>query len=352
MRILHVNFSFTNGGIDNMMIDIMKQQKLKGCDVYLLIINNNVSSEMRKAIPSNIKTFFINRPPASKNIIYPIRIYWIINHYIHPDVIHCHNSAIGKLLRFDKHPKLLTVHAMKYPTQNYKYFDWVVSISHAVQEDVCKTFHTKNISTIYNGVDFSQIEIKNQITSNNKIFHIAVISRLVHETKGQDLLIYAINDIKSKTNKKIILDIIGEGKSKQYLTNLATELKLSEHINFLGEKKRTWIYENLKNYDLLVQPSRDEGFGLTIIEGFAAKVPVLASDIDAPQEILLNGKYGYIFKSNDVKSLSEVLLYIVQLPDPIKIEKSQIDYQYMKNKFSIETTVNNYIHLYKSIINK
>ena len=81
MKVLHINFSFTIGGIDNMMIDIMKHQLLKGVDVCLMIINDRVDKDVYNDIPKGVKVFLIRRPPSSKNVIYICKIYWFIISY-------------------------------------------------------------------------------------------------------------------------------------------------------------------------------------------------------------------------------------------------------------------------------
>ena len=352
MKVLHINFSFTIGGIDNMMIDIMKHQLLKGVDVCLMIINDRVDKDVYNDIPKGVKVFLIRRPPSSKNVIYICKIYWLINARIRPNVIHCHNSKLGGLLRFDRHPKLLTVHDVGYLPINYNCFDWIVAISKSVKRDVTRLFPTCRISTIYNGIDFSLIETKDDYDTTGRSFRIVIVSRLEYKKKGHDLLIEAIQYVRSKLSDDISLDIIGEGESRLFLENKLRDLNLSKSIRFLGGKKRCWIYHNLKNYDLLVQPSRYEGFGLTVVEGVAAKIPVLASDIDGPCEILSNGKCGYLFHSDNLQSLCDVLLIIIQMSPDKRKEKAYRDYDNIRNRFSIEKTAQEYVDLYSSLIKK
>ena len=59
-----------------------------------------------------------------------------------------------------------------------------------------------------------------------------------------------------------------------YNIGLVQEYNLNSYISFLGSKDTHYIEQHLKDYDLLVQPSRIEGFGLTVAEAMAAKVPV------------------------------------------------------------------------------
>ena len=143
----------------------------------------------------------------------------------------------------------------------------------------------------------------------------------------------------------IQLDIIGEGNSEEYLKNLTTKYNLIDQIRFLGLKDRNYIYEHLKDYDLLIQPSLNEGFGLTVAEGMAAKIPVLVSDIDGPMEVIGSGKYGFFFKVGNAEKLAEQYIYSTERLEKI-INNAYI---FVKYNFDIQSTACNYIKQYKTI---
>ena len=67
------------------------------------------------------------------------------------------------------------------------------------------------------------------------------------------------------------------------------------------------------SYDLLVQPSRYEGFGLTVVEGMAAGVPVLVSDIEGPMEVIDKGRHGFAFRSEDFHDCGDRMMEIMEL---------------------------------------
>ena len=68
--------------------------------------------------------------------------------------------------------------------------------------------------------------------------------------------------------------------SKDYLKDQIKKYQLENNIRIKGHKDRSWIFKNLSSYHLLVQPSRSEGFGLTLVEAVAAGLPVISSKID------------------------------------------------------------------------
>lgn len=354
MKILHINFSFTQGGIDNMMNDIMFQQDKMGHNVSLLIINNNISCEVMDNIPSRVKLYCLERPIGSKNPLYVVKLYWYVKYVIKPDVIHCHNGKLGKLLKYDNTPKLLTVHAIGYDSIGYNFFDYIVCISKAVKEDVLRSDIAKEkVGVIYNGVDFSSINYRRVDNSPNNVFRVVLVSRLDHQTKGHDILLKSLQMILARSlMKNVTVDFIGEGSSHDYLENLIARLNLHDSVKLLGSKNRSWVYEHLCDYDLLIQPSRCEGFGLTIVEGIAAKTAVLASNIDGPIEILDNGKYGFLFKSEDVEDFARQIVNIASMDKKELKRKISEDRSVLEQIYSIEKTTQSYISLYESLLEK
>lgn len=354
MKILHINFSFTQGGIDNMMNDIMLAQKMRGQDMYLLIVNDHVEKEVLELIPKGVKTYFIQRPKGSKNPFYFIKTILIVIFLIHPDIIHSHNSKLGKIcniIRNATHCKsILTVHDMQYDTSQYHYFDYIVAISQSVKADILKTFNRGNIGVIYNGIDFNKIKSQ-VIPTRNTPFRIIIVSRLDVVKKGHDTLLKALSLLNNK-GVSVRLDIIGDGLGLDYIKELIEEFGLCNIVSILGSKSRQWVYTNLYKYDLLVQPSRYEGFGLTIVEGIAAKIPILVSDIDGPNEITCNGSYGWMFRVDDYQDMAEKLMEIYNMGPNTLHSKINKSYQYMKKHYSVETTANNYLELYHMLNKK
>ena len=138
----------------------------------------------------------------------------------------------------------------------------------------------------------------------------------------------------------------------KYLTELADKLGLTNYVTFLGLCDREYIYSHLKDYDLLVQPSLYEGFGLTIVEALAAGIEVLVSDIDGPLEIIDKIGYGYKFKSEDSVDCALKIYEIYSKPNIAEAqERSEQQRQACKNFFDIEITAKKYLDEYRKLLN-
>jgi glycosyltransferase involved in cell wall biosynthesis len=110
----------------------------------------------------------------------------------------------------------------------------------------------------------------------NKTLKIGFLARL-HKEKGCDVLINALEHIKSTQSIEVV--IAGDGPEKNNLIELLASKKITENIkvNFTGFQSDTKsFYESL---DLLVFPSRREGFSLVLLEAWESHLSVLTSNI-------------------------------------------------------------------------
>jgi len=176
-----------------------------------------------------------------------------------------------------------TIHSTGLSIEDSKRFKANCAISKAVQQE----WKSRGVDTVLveNGIEGSNVRIREAKLSNDESFHIIQVGRLRASFKGQDILIKAIKVLdnrKSPIIPRLKVHIVGTGEDERNLKDLVKKLDLEEVFIFEGLKTRNWVYENLCSYDLFVQPSRIEGFGLTVAEACAAEVPVLISDIDGP----------------------------------------------------------------------
>ena len=151
------------------------------------------------------------------------------------------------------------------------------------------------------------------------------------------------------SNGSIDVDFIGDGASMSELKELVQERGLAHCVNFLGAMSRKNIYEKLCNYDLLVQPSRDEGFGLTVAEGMAAGVPVLVSNLAGPMEVIANGRYGAMFELG-TNEVDNCVLQIAEIKDNYGHYKHLAEGEaldFVKKNFDVARVAYKYIEGYK-----
>lgn len=350
MNILHCIFSFNVGGAETMLIDIINQQS-QIHKVGLCIINNIYEANLLKKIDGKCKILLLNRKEGSRNISDFIKLNAMIYSF-HPTIIHCHNSKIINYLPISIfYTTMITVHDTKLPLIGIKKYNIIVCISKAVGDDLRKR-NIANFHIVPNGIVTNSLLIKDSsFLSNKKECKILQISRLEHLKKGQHILIDALDIL---INKKIIstnitMDFIGDGDSLNYLRNLVMKRKLNESINFLGIKDREYIYSHIKDYDILIQPSINEGFGLTVAEGMVTGLPVIVSNIEGPMEIIDYGKYGYTFQSGDPLSLAQQIEYMINHPAETQ-QMALKGQKHAKQNYDISIMVGKYDRIYSNKI--
>jgi len=346
LRILHVIFSLNIGGAETMLVDIVNEQ-CKTDSVDLFIINNTFNVDLINKIDGKVGVYYLNRKPRSRNPLPIIKLNYFIFKII-PEVIHFHNANGIVLMLFKKFfNTCLTIHSKDYSTFHLKKYRKIFTISETVKLDLLVRCNIVS-KVVYNGIPFEQID--NLLENRNlNTFKIVQISRLRHEIKGQDVLIKAIDILVNRFNiKNLHVSFIGTGESIAFLKELVNSFCLEKYVDFIGDMSRSFIYKELKNYQLLVQPSYYEGFGLTVVEAMAAKIPVLVSNIEGPMEIIDNGKYGYYFTKGDPESCSNSINQIIN--NFTEIENSKLldsAFNYASKHFNIKITAQNYLEEYK-----
>jgi 1,4-alpha-glucan branching enzyme len=130
------------------------------------------------------------------------------------------------------------------------------------------------------------------------------------EEKGLHYLIGALAEVrKSFPAAKLLVG--GMGEQEHDFKRLAKEKNLAPHIIFLGFVENS--FRLLQQIDLLVVPSRSEGYGVTAVEGLAAGLPVVATEVGGLKEILSDG-VGILVPSKDEKALAASIISILKNP--------------------------------------
>lgn len=349
MKIVHIVYGLEFGGIETMLVNIVNEQVSMGHDISVLCLNKAINRGLREAIDKRVKFYCVGRPISSKNPYYIMKFNYRL-YSLKSDIIHVHSPSLAKLflMCFVKNKVCVTRHALHVP-QESKYlglYKYKYSISNSVREDHIKKAKIDSV-VVYNGIDSAKIKTKININKALKISKLIQVSRLDFKIKGQDILIAAVKLVKDR-GYNISVDFIGDGPSFDYLTEQIKNLGLERNVKLLGAKSQQYIFEHLCEYDLFVQPSIFEGFGLTVAEAMAAKVPVLVSENQGPLEIIDNGKYGYSFVNGDAKDCADKIIDIIEQG----VDKDMVEaaYKRVEDIYSVKKTAANYINEYKKII--
>lgn len=327
-----------------MLTNIANEQINSGHDVSIVVLNDLVNEGLKAQLDPRIRFFCIGRDPHSKLPWPAVKLYFKVLS-LSPDVIHLHYARIARLLPGMRKKMCVTLHALCRPF-NTKCLDSagpIFAISEMVKEDIKNKVGLES-TVVYNGIRAGDIKQRTYHIPG-PTFRIVQLSRLDMEKKGQDILINAVAKLIKEHKKNIELTFIGSGESLDDLQKMVADLGITEHVRFLGQKPQEYVKEHLCDYDLSVQPSRFDGFALTVAEAMAAKVPVLVCDNQAPVEVVGYGKYGRLFKGGDVDACATAILEIMEnYPDEAFLDKTA---KFVKDTYSVENTARKYLQLYE-----
>jgi len=213
------------------------------------------------------------------------------------------------------------------------------------------------ISIIPNGInlsDFKNIKInghfreKYNIKFNTKI--ILFIGR-INKIKGLDILIEAYNyAIKKLHLKNTLLVIVGPDDG--YLNQLKSLINIKNLTNNVLLTGPLYNFDKIEIYreaDFIVLPSRYETFPNVILEAYAFSKPVIASNVESISDIIINGKTGVLFPSEDIIKLAESLETMVNSSEDVKTMGCNA-FNHVKLNYSIDKVIDSIEMIYKEIL--
>jgi glycosyltransferase involved in cell wall biosynthesis len=134
---------------------------------------------------------------------------------------------------------------------------------------------------------------------------IGSVGRLDEPVKGYSILVEAMAIVSARAPGTICL-IAGDGPARRGLEAAVVRQDLSRSVRFLGERQD--IPRLLQGLDLYVQPSRLEGFGLSVLEAMASRLAVVATRAGGLPEVVEEGVTGNLVAPGDAVALAEGLL--------------------------------------------
>lgn len=167
--------------------------------------------------------------------------------------------------------------------------DCNVLLTKAALKTYNSRFPKANNVQLYNPVDDKLFEYKGSYDSDSK--KIISVGRLRPQKNFNRLLDIAAAVLPE--HPEWTWDIYGEGELRSSLEEKRDSLGLKDRISFPGQVGD--LYDRYRNYSFIVMTSDYEGFPMTLLEGAANKLPMIAFDVPTgPNEIIKNGVNGYL----------------------------------------------------------
>jgi len=220
-----------------------------------------------------------------------------------------------------------------------------VAVSRAVRNYTCRHLGIPETSVrvIHNGVDMARFRDRASRSPRPKgSITLGVLARLSPE-KGHDYLLKALHLVVERGVEARLL-VAGTGSLLQHCVEQVADLEIADRVSFLGHV--TDVPAWLASVDVLVLPSvAAEGLPLSILEGMAMGLPVIATDVAGASEAIVDGVNGILVPPTDAGALAgavERLAGDVALAEKIGREARE----HVDRKFSMSEAVEAVRNLY------
>lgn len=242
------------------------------------------------------------------------------------DLIHAHDWLTGNAMKYvmDGYGTrgILTMHSTEYGRDANNFFDGfakdirdteaaacyhadaIISVSNFLADELQRIYEVpaEKIHVVPNGVNFSAFDgmidpaaVKTRYGIGPMQPTIFAAGRMSMQ-KGMDQLVEAIPMVlASYPETKFVIS--GTGPEKDGVVNKAYEMGLQDHCVFLDTLKRSDYIDLMRAIDICAVPSRNEPFGIIILEAWAAGKPVVATNAGGPREFIWHDVNGFLVDS-------------------------------------------------------
>ena len=325
MRILNIMLAQVRGGVETMSLRYHEAMVQAGFDVLSVGHSDGMLAQGLPAGQFHALNAMVNHDPFAA---WGLRG---IARSFRPDLVLTHgNRATGICLL----PFLGTADKTVQVVHNFRHKDQLdravaaICVSASVRDSV-QAGHPGLMA--YDVVNFGPLAQRPVKAAPAGVPVLGTLGRL-HVNKGLDVMIHALAVLRDQ-GVDVRLRVAGDGPEKQNLERLAQSLGVAGRIDFCG-----WVNpaaDYLQGIDLFILPSRVEPFGLVVTEAMAAGVPVVATRIDGPREILLDGQMGALCANEDPDAMAAAIRACLDTW-PATLKRARAAQDYALNHFSLE----------------
>ncbi len=297
---------------------------------------------VRRAFPGIIRLAWKLKPQVIHSAMVELNMATVLSRAFFP-------PGLRVLLREDTSPSALNAQGRNHPSfwnwlyrRLYPRADKIICVGDHIVNDLAANFGVprSKLARIYNPVDLDLTRRLAEAGGDpyaGKGPHLVAAGRLANE-KGFDVLLDAMPLVRAAISDAD-LTILGEGPLRSDLEARQERLGLGGAVHFTGFQPNPHPY--FKHADLLVLPSRYEGFGLVAIEALAVGTPVVATDCPgAVREILAACQLARLVPPSDPTALAEGIVSALNTPRRVLESNSQLGP--FLSRFDVKTVMRDY----------
>ncbi|MDO8826447.1 glycosyltransferase [Methylophaga sp.] len=204
----------------------------------------------------------------------------------------------------------------------------LLAVSNAVRDEIrnrLPNWPQDKIQTLYNRIDVElvQSELLPKDQAREKLAlpqHSWIIGSVgrIHPDKDPQTLIRGFAKALPSLPQNALLCFVGKGRLEDELKALVRDLKLQNHVVFVGPIPEARRY--FKAFDVFALSSDREPFGMVFLEAMAADLPIICTDCGGGAEIIEG--IGQLFKFRDIEGLSKALINTANDKDAVTNQES------------------------------
>lgn len=344
MKILNAIHAQTIGGVDQMFCNYAAALAQGGYEVALLISDNGNDSYK---IP-NVKKIF--KLKNASQVLDCLKLLGILLVY-RPDVIICHSNRLMKWMKilgyFSSVKSIAVNHGISF--KNSLNCDYIININQHISDMVIAAgFDARKSFVVSNVIQIDEEYHKKQI---QKPLVIGMYGR-IEPRKGFDIFLQAGAILREK-NYDVKFKIGGfevpGGYNWQYLKEQAQKQNIYDRCEFVGVVKDKKSF--FKDVDIFCVPSREEPFGLVILEGFLHSTLVISSNSEGGRLLINDGKDGLLFENENPQDLAQKIISIYDHQENY-CDFTQMAYLKLRQQFSFIALADNFQQVLAQIFKK
>lgn len=158
----------------------------------------------------------------------------------------------------------------------------------------------------------------------------------------------------AKTNPEVLYVVVGDGPERVFMEESIKKFKLENNIVMLGvisHEDRSLAYQSS---DIFVMPSvyvpgHLEGFGMVMLEGSVAELPVVAVKIEGTADAIKEGVSGVFVEPGDSKGFAREVVKLVENKD-YRVSLGKKGRKYTLREYNYDKLTDKYLDVYKYVL--
>jgi glycosyltransferase involved in cell wall biosynthesis len=388
VRIVHILTRFVPGGAQRIVQNLVEGLDKNRYDVALIIGSEDWNDPAKKQQLQQKKVELIVVPNLVRNVnpfkdlasvfeIYGFLMKW------QPDIVHTHTSKAGIVGRFAawmaKVPvRIHTPHGHIYqpgseiegvPKQGLtlklflalermmgSFSDRIITLTSLEQKEslALSIGRADQFVTIHNAISIPSLDqlpgkfvTRREFKIPERAFIVGTVGRL-SAVKGHFEFLQAAK-LSCLENPDFHFVLVGEGPQASRLKSWVHENGIQDRVTFLGYQED--VYKILSMYDLFVLPSLYEGFGISVLEAWAMKLPVVATAVGGVKEVVENEKDGLLVPPSNAGAMKNAIEWMKNNPEAAQ-KMGEAGYEKLKDRFTNQKMVEAHQTLYESLKEK